>query len=118
VKELHKAHNIIHRDIKPENLRVNPGENRLYLLDFGAARRFKGGESGAHIPYKEGIKLITGTPEYASVRNHEGIEQSRRDDVESMLYSIFEIYVGHLPWSHSVKFSSITNFGEIKEKKV
>lgn len=47
LERLHKK-NLIHRDIKPDNLKIvrdeNTGEERLVLLDFGAARSYASSE--------------------------------------------------------------------------
>lgn len=50
-----------------------------------------------HVPYKEGSRFV-GTPRYASLNTHEGIRQSRRDDLESIAYIMIYFIVGDLPW--------------------
>ena len=97
--EFFHAKNLIHRDIKPENFVMGHGEtaNSVYLIDYGLAKRYRDATTKMHIPYKNNKKL-TGTARYASLNNHMGIEQSRRDDLECLAFSLVYLLKGNLPW--------------------
>lgn len=97
VGEIH-SRGIIHRDIKLENVLFGRGENsnRIYLVDFGLSKFLKD-DKGQHIPFKTGKKII-GTTKYASIFTHEGLEQSRRDDLECVFYTLLSFMNVGLPW--------------------
>jgi casein kinase 1 len=89
---------ILHRDLKPENILVGElGDPGLYLIDFGLAKLYKNIHTGEHIKMSEGKKL-SGTARYASLNNFKGIEQSRRDELESLAYVLIYLLKGTLPW--------------------
>eukprot|EP00826_Nyctotherus_ovalis_P045505 TRINITY_DN5045_c0_g1_i4.p1 TRINITY_DN5045_c0_g1~~TRINITY_DN5045_c0_g1_i4.p1 ORF type:complete len:265 (+),score=63.40 TRINITY_DN5045_c0_g1_i4:386-1180(+) len=108
----------LHRDIKPDNFAMGRGQKAslVYLIDFGLAKRYRDAETGLHIPYKEG-KSLTGTARYASIRTHMGIEQSRRDDVEGLLYVLVYFLKGELPWQKVVAKNKEEKYKKIMEIK-
>lgn len=71
--------------------------NVIYLLDYNLSRKYRDSKTLAHIPYKESVSLV-GTARYASIGAHLGIEQSRRDDMESLGYMLVYFLKGFLPW--------------------
>ena len=116
IENLHK-HNYIHRDIKPENFLIGTGKNSniVYLIDFGLSKRYKNPKTHQHIHYKEGRPLI-GTARYVSINCHLGIEQSRRDDLESIGYVLVFFLKGVLPWQG---LKDVKNkYKKIMEKKL
>ena len=100
LENIHKK-NIIHRDIKPENFLLGlPGELNsifLYLIDFGLSK-FYNKKSVIKYNAKKDRNKMTGTPRYASINSLRGIEQGKRDDLESIGYVLVYLLKGYLPW--------------------
>ena len=99
IQTLHENH-FIHRDIKPENFVVGLGDscNKVYLLDFGLAKQFSSRRNPSQHIIEKNCVPFAGTYSYASLNSHQGIEQSRRDDLESLGYVLVMFLVGSLPW--------------------
>ncbi|KAK8888969.1 hypothetical protein M9Y10_033710 [Tritrichomonas musculus] len=93
--------NYIHRDVKPDNFVIgingSNNSNKLYIIDFGLAKQYRDPNTLKHIDYEDN-KSLTGTARYASVNAMRGVEQSRRDDMESLGYVFVYLLKGKLPW--------------------
>jgi serine/threonine protein kinase len=100
LENIHKK-NIIHRDIKPENFLMGlPGELNsifLYLIDFGLSK-FYYKNSVTECNTKKDRNKMTGTPRYASINALRGLEQGKKDDLESIGYVLIYLLKGSLPW--------------------
>ncbi len=87
----------LHRDLKLCNFtidRSNP--NKIFCIDFGLALKYTDNK-GNHNPRVK-CNAFYGTETYASIASHEHYTQSRRDDLESLFYTIVLMLRGGLPW--------------------
>ncbi|CUM52272.1 uncharacterized protein AC631_02740 [Debaryomyces fabryi] len=109
----------IHRDIKPDNFLMGIGRrgSQVNVIDFGLAKKYRDPRTHLHIPYREN-KNLTGTARYASVNTHLGIEQLRRDDLESLGYVLIYFCRGSLPWQGLKAATKRQKYDRIMEKKM
>ncbi|KAJ7877596.1 kinase-like domain-containing protein [Mycena olivaceomarginata] len=111
--------NFIHRDIKPDNFLMGIGKrgNQVNVIDFGLAKKFRDPKTHLHIPYREN-KNLTGTARYTSINTHLGVEQARRDDLESLAYMLIYFLRGALPWQGLKAATKRQKYDRIMEKKM
>ncbi|KAG1763768.1 putative casein kinase 1 [Suillus occidentalis] len=111
------SHNYVHCDIKPQNVLVGLGylKHTAFIIDFGIVKEYWDTATRVHIPFRQNQRL-TGTPAFASINNHLGIDLGHRDDLESLTYMLIYLLRGSLPWltSDHEKLSSTS----ILERKV
>ena len=144
VKRLETMHDkgIIHRDLKPNNLawgnfnnsynnipinnnnyynNINNYDkldiNTIYLIDFGLSCSYwDNTTSQRHYKLTTGLNFV-GTLRYASLNSHKGIRQSRRDDLESMIYILIYFLKGKLPWQDVKAKNKEERYKLIQQKK-
>jgi serine/threonine protein kinase len=98
IRYIHKS-GYIHRDLKPDNFVFDLDDpNKIYCIDFGLAKKWID-ENDNHIEFKS-INKFCGTVRFASVNSLKGLEQSRRDDLESIGYILIYLFKKKLPWQN------------------
>ncbi len=113
------ANHFLHRDIKPDNFLMGRAEHKhtVFIIDMGLSKRFENPETLEHIAYRDN-KKFTGTPRYASTSTHKGIEQARRDDLESLGYMLMYFNLGKLPWQGLKARTKQEKYDKIGAKKL
>ena len=132
---------LIHRDLKPNNLTwgnynnsynnitninnntkyLNNNDkldiNTIYLIDFGLSCTYwENTKTQKHYKFLNGLNFI-GTLRYASLNSHNGVRQSRRDDLESMIYILIYFLKGRLPWQDVKAKNKEERYKLIHQKK-
>jgi len=111
---LQKLHDIgiVHRDIKPGNIvmGIQPQSWRVFLIDFGTSRKYVNPD-GTHVTKRDYKR--SGTIKYASLHTHKQIVSSRRDDLESLAYTLIYLYQGKLPWDSQKEWENVQKIKEV-----
>jgi serine/threonine protein kinase len=108
MQEMHKR-GIIHQDLQPKNLMTSEDYLGSYYVDFGLATSICNQTSKG--PRTVGI---LGTPSFSSHSALLGLEQDRKDDLESLGYNIVWLLLGKLPWESFAKERSLAGLKAAK----
>jgi len=109
----------IHRNISLQNFAMGfaPESKQLYLTEFGHAKRYLDPKTKVHVPYRDRRPVDVQSVMYLSVNAHNGIEQARRDDIESLCYVLIHLLKGDLPWLDIKSHTSEEVRRKVRERK-
>lgn len=116
LKDLHGA-GYVHRDVKPSNFVRETYDSHIFrMIDFGVTKQFK--DKDGKLKAKRDKAEFRGTSFYASINSHNLEDLSPRDDLWSMVYVLFDLISGSLPWSDAAKERNKEAVKASKEKYV
>jgi serine/threonine protein kinase len=93
---------VIFRDLKPGNL-MRTANGRLYLIDFGIARRFKPGQLKDTIPF--------GSPGFAAPEQYGKAQTTPQADLYSLGALLYTLISGDDPSEHPFQFPPLRVYG-------
>ena len=108
---------ILHLDLKPSNILFSPNSHQIYLIDFNISKSYLS-TLGEHLPLSQ-IGEFNGNVQFASINAHQFLEQSRRDELESLGYLLLSLCYGGLEWNNENEADfnkKIIYVGEEKKK--
>ena len=107
------SNNILHLDVKPENIVTGTrNTNCLYLIDFGLCQPYLNKSEGYTWKF-------VGTLKFCGLNAHLKKQLSRRDDLQSLVFTLIELRRGSLPWQtnqdHEIIHTLKKNFSDEHE---
>jgi serine/threonine protein kinase len=86
------SHHVVHRDIKPNHLIYRPRDQKVVLIDFGAACLLSGNESSLKSQSDESLLMI-GTPGYMPIEQQTG-DSRLNSDLYALGISVIQLLTG------------------------
>ena len=118
IETLH-SRGYIHRDLRLEHFLLGKAKkpNRVYMTGLNTGKRYLRSDK-KHADYRDNKPSFTGTARFLSLNAHMGIEQSRRDDIESFMYILIFMIKGSLPWQKLKANKRYEKYEKIFEAKL
>ena len=89
---------VIHRDIKPSNIMLDH-RGAVFITDFGIAKLIESAIGNKEtIPQFTATGAITGTPDYMSPEQAQGLRLDPRSDIYSLGIVLYEMLTGRVPF--------------------
>lgn len=109
MRSIHQS-GYVHCDVKPENIVLgnqnDPNDkDTYYLIDLGLATEYLKGNQ--HIRKNRSTK-IAGSFYFMSLNASNGVVQTRRDDLESLAYTLVYLAKKELPWMKYKRTPNVT----------
>lgn len=113
IKEVHER-GFIHRDVKASNFVLCRESRKIYIVDFGLAKRHIDQVTKLPIPRRRKADF-RGTVSFASLNAHNNIDLSRRDDIWSFYFTMLDFLNERLEWREQKDYT-ISQVKDIKAK--
>jgi serine/threonine protein kinase len=113
IKEVHER-GFIHRDVKASNFVLCRESKRIYIVDFGLAKRHIDLVTKLPLPRRRKADF-RGTVSFASLNAHNNIDLARRDDIWSFYFTMLDFLNERLEWREQRDYT-ISQVKDIKTK--
>ena len=113
IREVHEK-GFIHRDVKASNFVLCRSLSRIFIVDFGLAKRHLDPLTRLPVPKRKKAEF-RGTVSFASLNAHNNIDLARRDDIWSFYFTMLDFLNEKLEWREQ-KENSIHQVRDIKTR--
>lgn len=112
IQEVHER-GFIHRDVKASNFVLCRDNKKIFIVDFGLAKKHL---DASKCPVAKRKKAdFRGTVSFASLNAHNNVDLARRDDIWSFYFTMLDFLNEKLEWREQRDYS-INQVKDIKNK--